>query len=73
MTCKSGAPILDGGSSSNILEKLLLTSSTIKEFSTHQLKTKKDNQLEFGTIMVVSTKDGEWFILINPRKKKLQE
>jgi hypothetical protein len=64
MICRSGVPILNGGSYSNILgnPKHLSISNTLREYLIPLQKIKKDNQLESRMLMELPIKDGMLFI-----------
>jgi hypothetical protein len=66
MTCKSGALALDGGNYSNMMANhaLSLTSNTMIESLILQQQMPRDKQLEYGKLMVESTKSGVSLILI---------
>jgi predicted DNA-binding protein (MmcQ/YjbR family) len=70
MTCRSGAPTQDGGKSSSIRIANSSTGTTTRSLTLEEVKTKKDNKLEFGAITEVDTNNGKLFILIKQRAHK---
>jgi hypothetical protein len=72
MICKSGAPTQDGGRSSSIRIANSSTGTTTRSLTLEEVKTKRDNKLEFGAITEVDINNGKLFILIRQRAHKLR-
>jgi hypothetical protein len=60
ITCKSGAPTLDGGRSSSMRESNLSTGRTARSLKSKATRMKKDMQLASGPTMVATTKNGQF-------------
>jgi hypothetical protein len=72
MICKFGAPTQDGGKSSSIRIANSSTGPTTRSLMSEEVKTKKDNKLEFGAITEADINNGKLFILIRQRAHKLR-
>jgi hypothetical protein len=72
LTCKSGAPTLDGGRSSSTTEATSSTSTTRRLLMLLVVKMLKDKTFKSGADTTKPTRDGPLPTLINqPRKERL--
>jgi hypothetical protein len=73
MTCKSGAPTLDGGKYSSMKTTNSSTSRTTRYLMLEEQRMLKANKLESGVTIEVNTNNGQLSILIKPERLLIRE
>jgi hypothetical protein len=73
MTCKSGAPTLDGSKFSSTRTANSLTGRAAKSLMLKEAKTRKAKQLEFGVTIEADINNGKLSILMKLKDHRLRD